>query len=74
MRGTSGDVPPLLDEVILLRPRVERLGGEASGYRRIEGKEGLMVAGVGGIGIVILVAVVLAALALVYLISRPRTH
>jgi len=33
-----------------------------------------MIADVGGLGIAILVAVVLAALAIVFLISRPRTH
>ena len=33
-----------------------------------------MVADVGGIGIAIVVAVVLAGLAIIYLISRPRTH
>ena len=33
-----------------------------------------MVADVGGIGIAIVVAVVLGALAVVFLIGRPRTH
>lgn len=33
-----------------------------------------MVADVGGLGIAILVAVVLAALGIIVLISRPRTH
>jgi hypothetical protein len=35
---------------------------------------GLMLADVGGLGIAILVAVVLAALGIIVLISRPRTH
>ena len=33
-----------------------------------------MLADIGGLGIVILVAVVLAALVMIFLISRPRTH
>lgn len=33
-----------------------------------------MVADVGGLGIAILFAVVLGALAVVFFISRPRTH
>jgi hypothetical protein len=33
-----------------------------------------MVADVGGLGIAILVAVVLVSLAIILLISRPRTH
>ena len=45
-----------------------RLGGEAVGNTVPNGNGGLMV------GIVVVVAVVLAALAVIYLISRPRTH
>lgn len=33
-----------------------------------------MLADIGGLGIVIVIAVVLAALAIVLLVSRPRTH
>jgi hypothetical protein len=44
-----------------------------SGYRRNEDEGGLMV-GIEGLGIGILVAVVVAALVIVYLVARPRTH
>lgn len=44
------------------------MGGEAVGNTVPNGNGGLMV------GIVVVVAVVLAALAVIYLISRPRTH
>jgi hypothetical protein len=37
-------------------------------------KEAMMLADIGGLGVVVLVAVVLGALAIVFLVSRPKPH